>query len=168
MARPTKPISALKRNISAAERARREKAEARLSLGKPPRCPQGLDADARKAFRQLIKELEPTKLLTAADGPALAVLADAIARHRECAALIAAQGPVIQGPRGPMQNPAVLAAAKYSLTIRQYGGLFGLSPESRAKLAASVPAEPEPDPESSKERAKRMFPEVFGRQKKEG
>ncbi len=167
VARPTKPISALKRHISEEERARRESAEARFDTGTLPRCPIWLDASARRVWRRLVGELKNTGLLTGLDTNSLAVLCDAAARHAEAAALVVRDGPVLQGARGPMQNPAVAVAARYAGIVDRLGSRFGLSPESRAKLAATIPAEPEPDPESNAAKAQRMFPEVFGRQKKE-
>lgn len=160
MARPVKPVAAVRSHMGQAERDRREKAEARLTVAAGPlKCPAWLDPAARKVWRPLLAELEQLEIVTNLDVAALAVLADAISRHREAAALVAAQGTVITPEGGrPMQNPAVLIVAKYAGIIRQYGAAFGLDPAARAKLAAGQP-EPEPEPNA----AELMFPEVFGR-----
>jgi P27 family predicted phage terminase small subunit len=160
MARPVKPVAAVSGNITKAERERREKAEARLNVGAGKvRCPAWLDPAARRVWRALVAELKKLELVTNLDVAALAVLADAIARHREAAALVAEQGPVITPEGGrPMQNPAVLIVAKYAGIIRQYGAAFGLDPGGRAKLAATLP-EPEPEPTQFE----MMFGNVLGK-----
>jgi P27 family predicted phage terminase small subunit len=159
MARPVKPVGAVRSHMGKAERDRREKAEARLTVSAGAvRCPPWLDPAARKVWRGLLAELDQLELVTNLDVAALAVLADAIARHREAAALVARDGTVITPEGGrPMQNPGVLIVAKYAGIIRQYGAAFGLDPAARAKLAATMP-EPEPEPTA----AEMMFPEVFG------
>ena len=160
MARPRKPVAAVTGNISKEDRAKREKAEARLNVGAGKvKCPSWLDPAARRVWRALVAELKQLELVTNLDVAALAVLADAIARHREAAALVAEQGTVITlGGGRPIQNPAVLTVAKYAAIIRQYGGAFGLDPSARAKLAASLP-EPEPEPTAFTQ----MFGEVMGK-----
>lgn len=57
-----------------------------------PTCPQWLTGEARKIWRQTIRIVKQMKVLTVADGQALAVYATAFARWRAAEAFIAEHG----------------------------------------------------------------------------
>ena len=119
----------------------RERREAEATLTPPAdaiKSPTWLDTAARRVWKRVAPVLEDLKVLTNIDLDALAVYCDAVARYSECVKIIKKEKLTVAGPMGgKMQNPAVLAAAKYATIIRQFAERFGLTPAARIKLTLS-------------------------------
>lgn len=157
MGRRAKPVELLvlngKKHLTKEEIQKRRDAEAKL---KPPadavKPPSWLSKEARKVWKRVIASLDPLKIVTNADVEQLAMFCDAAARYAECSQIIAKEGIVIIGPKGPMQHPAAVAQAKYATIVTRIGSKFGLDPSGRASLAISK-GDDEPQDE---------FEKVFG------
>lgn len=157
MGRRARPVELLvlngKKHLTKKEiRERREREERLRPAADAVRAPSWLSKEARKIWRRAVKALGPLEILTNADVEQLAVFCDSAARYAECSRLIAEQGIIVDGPRGPMQNPAVSAQAKYAAIVARLGSKFGLDPSGRASIAI-----PKGD-----DKPKDKFEETFG------
>ena len=149
--RRARPVELLvldgKKHLTKAEKREREEREAAI---RPPegklRPPAWLSEAAKKEFRRIVKLMEPTGLLTLAEVDELAVYCDALVRLREATELIERDGLVVEGARGPMQNPAVIVANKYAAIIAKLAPRLGLDPSGRASLAIPREKEKQADP----------------------
>lgn len=155
MGRRARPIELQKlkgNHLTRAEYAARKQAEEQL---RPPndkvKPPAWLDVAARKEWKRVVEALDGLGILTNADINTLAVYCDAAARYAEATRLVRENGTVIETPRGPQQNPAVLAAANYWRIMNQAARALGLDPSARAALAKQK-AQAQPD----------AFEEMFG------
>ena len=157
MGRRAKPVELLvlngKKHLTKKEIQRRRDGEAKLQ---PPadavKPPAWLTKEARKVWKRAVVSLNPLKIVTNADVEQLAMFCDAVARYAECSKIIAKEGIVIEGPKGPMQHPAAVAQAKYAAIVARIGSKFGLDPSGRASLAI-----PKGD-----DKSKDQFEEMFG------
>jgi P27 family predicted phage terminase small subunit len=114
--------------------------EPRPELGVPkPR--RGLPADVRATYRRLAAILKPLHVVTLADGPALELLAGAIAEHDRAAAVIGAVGATYECPTSVgavlhrVRPEVALAADAWRRAAVLLAG-FGLTPASRSKVEA--------------------------------
>src|SRR6266542_124632 len=80
------------------------------------------------------------KVLTAWAVHAFAILCDAIARHAQAARDVALRGPLVEGERGMVKNPAVQLVRDYAGLGATCGGRFGLTTADRAHLLAGEKA----------------------------
>lgn len=134
------------------ELRQRQEAESRL---RPPSDnvtpPSWLSVAAREEFERIVADLAETKILTNADVYTLAVLCDALVRHREATAILDRDGLTAIGANGQqVQHPAVLVATKYAGIIARYAPRFGLDPSGRASLAIPRSEEKQVDPFEAK------------------
>lgn len=110
-------------------------------------APEWLDETALAVWNRLAPSLRSRGVLTAWDVDTFAVLCDAIARHRQAAALVAKAGVLVRGKDNrTVKNPAAQLVRDYAGIVTSYGGRFGLTPADRAQLAI------EPDGERGAER----------------
>lgn len=141
MGRRAQPIEALKKkgktHLTRKQIREREEAEARLKApANAVKPPTWMDMDGRRIWKRLAPYLLSKDLLTNVNLDSLAILCNALARQAECALALQTEGLVIDAPNGGrMQNPYVLVEKKYTDTVRQYAGEFGLTPATLAKLA---------------------------------
>ena len=120
------------------------KREPNPEAGEPP-CPTWLDANAKKEWTRITKELESLGLLTRCDMAALAGYCVAFARVQECAKVIKKHGATYETETGYFrERPEVGMEQKYLALMKQYLAEFGLSPSSRSRI--SVPEKPQVDP----------------------
>ncbi len=99
-----------------------------------------LDGAAIAIWEQLAPDMIAKKVLTAWDVHAFAILCDAIARHAQAARDVALRGPLVEGERGMVKNPAVQLVRDYAGLVATFGGRFGLTPADRAHLLAGEKA----------------------------
>src|SRR5262249_55566620 len=107
-----------------------------------------LDAEARRAWKWLCKELAGMGLLTKADKMAMAALCALWSRWAKAEAAMAREGgPVLAGDQSGIMNyySAWYGVSNKALQLtRRYFALFGLSPSDRAKLAVAPPVDADP------------------------
>ena len=100
-----------------------------------PTCPSHLDANAKKEWRRISKELIALGLLTAVDRAALAAYCAAYSRWIAAEENLQKFGLVVKAPSGyPVQNPYVSIANTAWDHMRKYATEFGLTPASRTRL----------------------------------
>ena len=117
-------------------RADRNKARLEVRTG-IIRAPAGTAPEVRKAFRELVRQLEPAGVLRPADVPLLIQLATALVFERQAAAQLLTEGCTRADDRGRMaKNPAWQVWREAAQTVRQLSAEFGLSPAAREKIGA--------------------------------
>ena len=99
-----------------------------------PTCPNYLDGVAKKKWREIIKVLGNSGLLTKADADAIAVYCTWFARWRDAETKLAKSGAVISGPSGFYQNPYLAIASRAVSEMRKLGKVLGLDPAARQHL----------------------------------
>jgi P27 family predicted phage terminase small subunit len=117
-----------------------------------PEMPRWLSKAARKEWKSIVPILLQMKVLTVADGKALASYCEAVATFEMAQAQIQKFGVTIQLFRenkegelvclGMKTNPAVTIADKQMQRIRAFATEFGLTPASRARLHTDDGGEP--------------------------
>jgi len=101
-----------------------------------PGLPGELDPDVAGVFAELVELLEPTGVLTALDGLALAAFAQAVSTHRRAAALESSVGPLVLDERGqPRQNPANRVRRDAGRDMLRWCAEFGMTPSARSQIA---------------------------------
>jgi P27 family predicted phage terminase small subunit len=112
-----------------------------------PTCPSHLDAEAKKEWRRISKELIAIGLLTSVDRAALAAYCSSYSRWIAAEESIQKFGTVIKSPKSgfPIQNPYVSIANTALDHMRKYAVEFGLTPASRSRLQVD-PAGSQDDP----------------------
>lgn len=102
-----------------------------------PKPPYWIRKDARRIYRDLIRVLEPTRVLTQADGTQLCMLAEAILRYVE--ARDAVESIKVDGrDGGKVRDPALTAESHAASLVHRLSMQFGLTPASRTSLIAGV------------------------------
>ena len=101
-------------------RADRNKARLEVRTG-IIRAPAGTAPEVRKAFRELVRQLEPAGVLRPADVPLLIQLATALVFERQAAAQLLTEGCTRADDRGRMaKNPAWQVWREAAQTVRRY------------------------------------------------
>lgn len=126
----------------AAKRARGETRPSRLNLeapqprNRPPQMPRGMDAGAQAVWRRVVKEMEGTGVILAADADILRLYCEAMAGYAEHRRLLSASGPLIRGSRGRelVVNPLSRIVREERDAVRLLARELGLSPAARAGL----------------------------------
>jgi P27 family predicted phage terminase small subunit len=124
-----------------------------------PEMPEGLSAASQKKWHELLAQLRPMRVITAADGlnlEAICYLYDVFAQSRND---VQENGPQIKVPvmgrKGtpeaetvigwiPKKNPAAAIANEALKTMHSYMAEVGLTPASRSKLHVEQPKTPDP------------------------
>jgi P27 family predicted phage terminase small subunit len=109
----------------------------------PLTCPQHLDAEAKKEWRRVAKELNALGLLTVIDRATLAAYCQAWSRWLKLESIVQQTGevlidvdPVSKKPTGALySNPYFAALNKTLRTLHQFASEFGMSPSSRTRLS---------------------------------
>lgn len=106
----------------------------------PPEKPPWLTAHASEAWDQLVPILQRMRVLTEADGHALALLCATWSRWRECEEFVAEHGEVypIKDRDGKTKElrrfPQAVAGDTHGRALNRYLAEFGLSPASRTRI----------------------------------
>lgn len=127
---------------------------------KAPSCPDHLDAEARREWKRLVKMLLRVRILTEADGLALANLCQAWSTLVKAQTKLNESGLLLKTPSGYIQQSPLLGIVNNCTEkVVKLSREFGLTPSSRSRL--QVP--PEPKPETKLRRILR-----FARERREG
>jgi P27 family predicted phage terminase small subunit len=120
---------------------------------KAPACPDHLDAEAKREWKRLVKLLLRTRVLTEADGLALANLCQAWSTLVKAQKKLNESGLLLKTPSGYVQQSPLLGIVNNCTEkVVKLSREFGLTPSSRSRL--EVP--PEPKPETAMGRFLRM------------
>lgn len=102
-----------------------------------PKAPFWIRKESRRHYRELVKLLEPTGVLTHADGYMLAMLAEAFTRYIE--ARDAVVSIKVAGRDGGMvRDQALTVEAHTRADVHRLSMQFGLTPASRASLVVGA------------------------------
>lgn len=105
-----------------------------------PKCPDWLDAEAKKEWRRMARTLEALGILTEIDRAAFAGYCQAYARWKESEEFISKHGTIVKTPSGYWQQvPQVSIAQTYLKILNRFCGDFGLTPSSRSRIIADKP-----------------------------
>lgn len=114
---------------------------------KAPKCPTWLDAEAKKEWRRLSKQLEELGVLTQVDMAAFAGYCEAYSRLKEAEEFISKHGTIVKTPSGYWQQvPQVSIAQTYLKIMIKFCEQFGLTPSSRSRIVADKNADEGEDP----------------------
>ncbi len=103
-----------------------------------PRCPQHLDAEARREWRRVSRELYDMGVLSLVDRPALAIYCQAWSRWVRAEKLMHKSGEVLKakGSGALYQNPYLAVANKAMEQMARFLAEFGMTPVSRTRVHA--------------------------------
>jgi P27 family predicted phage terminase small subunit len=100
-----------------------------------PKCPGHLDHTARAEWRRLLPILERMRVLTEADGAALAIYCAAFSRCRLAEREIGNYGLLVLQENGILKrNPAEVIVAECEATMARVLVEFGLTPSARTRV----------------------------------
>jgi P27 family predicted phage terminase small subunit len=138
--RPRKP---LKLKLIEGNRGKRKLPETELKPVGKARCPRHLSKTAKAEWRRLAPKLEKLGLLTAIDGPALALYCQAYARWVEAEKHLENEDPVIESETGTaIYNPWWAVSNKAVQQMHKILGEFGMTPSTRSRVTiAEAPTE---------------------------
>lgn len=130
-----------KSHLSKNEIEQRQEQESKLKeLPKDKiRPPTWLNKEAKKIFKQIVKDLEATELLANVDVLMLSILADTSARYIKNAVILDDENSIVEhtnksGATNKIENPRIKSQRKDAELIKKYSSEFGLSTASRLKL----------------------------------
>ena len=104
---------------------------------KAPKCPNWLEAEAKKEWRRMSKHLELMGLLTEVDMAAFGGYCQAYARWKEAEEFISKHGSIVKTPSGYWQQvPQVNIASNYLKIMGKFCEQFGLTPSARSRIVA--------------------------------
>ena len=104
---------------------------------KAPACPKWLDAEAKKEWRRLAKQMEAMGILTEVDMAAFAGYCQAYARWKQAEERITDRGLVMRTPSVYAQQvPYISIAQQYLRLMNQFAEQFGLTPAARSRIIA--------------------------------
>ena len=104
-----------------------------------PRCPEHIDERARTEWKRLVPILRRMKVLTEADGIALANLCQTYSTMIKAQAKLNELGILYKAPSGyVMQSPLFSVVNQCIETINRLTREFGLTPASRSRIIADV------------------------------
>lgn len=98
-----------------------------------PPPPAGIVGPGVGIWEQVIAELWP-RGLRESDLEGVRMMVVAAVRHRQAAASIDEYGIIVEGPRGPMVNPAVRVEKDSAATFIRLAEAFGLTLAARLRL----------------------------------
>lgn len=141
MGRTPKNASQLEGNLSKEEKEKRAEVEKKLQgESKPqPTSPANLDNMAKAYYREILKTI-PEDILNFTDTYYIMICADALSKMKQCQAIIAEQGLVVEytnkgGFANISENKAVSIYHKYAGLLDKFGAKIGLSASDRAKIS---------------------------------
>ncbi|MEG2198100.1 MAG: phage terminase small subunit P27 family [Cellulosilyticaceae bacterium] len=111
---------------------------------KASKCPTWLEAEAKKEWRRISKQLEQLGVLTEVDMAAFAGYCQAYARWKEAEEFITKHGTIVKTPSGYWQQvPQVSIAQTYLKIMNKFCEQFGLTPSSRTRINVNKVVEEE-------------------------
>ena len=105
---------------------------------KAPRCPTWLEAEAKKEWKRLAKQMELLGILTEMDMTAFAGYCQSYARWKEAEEFISKHGTIVKTPSGYWQQVPQVSIAQTNLKLMlRFSEEFGLTPSSRSRIAVA-------------------------------
>lgn len=158
MGRNPKPLHQVKGHLTKKQKLEREEKEQKVSnrLRRDRiRPPTWLNDKAKKMFRDMVKQLEDTELLTNLDVNGLAQYCDLHARMLELRTEVEEKGYTLvnENSRGGttyVTNPALTALNSTIKLLQAYESKFGLTVYDRTKIALKDEKPKESDPVSDR------------------
>ena len=126
-------------------------ADDQATAAPPPNCPRHLDAEARKEWRRVTKQMRDAGTLDGRDRALLAVYCQAWSRLVHAETEMAKTGPLVTvrraqpvadqqaAPSMPVQSPWLPVINRAVEQLQRIAGELGLSPISRTRIKASKP-----------------------------
>jgi len=109
-----------------------------------PKPPTWLDKEARAEWHRIVPDLEASGILCEVDRAALALLCDAWSVYVRAQHEVSTRGITVETPAGGVQkNPAVTVMEGAHDRWKRMCEQFGLTPQSRSRIRAPKPAEPQ-------------------------
>ncbi len=114
-----------------------------------PTPPGQLSASAKSIWRREGRRLVQAGVFTIADAPAFAAWCQSYARWLEMVEMLNRTGPILRVEEAPgfRINPLVSAVRDAQADFIRAGVEFGLTPSSRSRVKATLPARPASDGE---------------------
>ena len=107
-----------------------------------PKCPAHLDESARKEWKRLVPVLRRMRVLTEADGMALANLCQTYSTMIKAQVKLSELGLLYKSPSGyVMQSPLLNVVNQCIDTITKLSREFGLTPAARSRIIARIEEE---------------------------
>ena len=111
-----------------------------------PRCPEHLDAEAKKEWKRLVPILRRMRVLTEADGMTLANLCQTWSTMMKAQEKLTEMGILYKSPSGYIQQSPLFSMVNQCIdTITKLSREFGLTPAARSRIVAQTETEPEDD-----------------------
>lgn len=111
-----------------------------------PTAPECLSEKASAKWLELIPILQAMRVLTVADGEALARYCQIWARNQEAEEFLATNSPITLGSQGsPIKHPYVAIASDTARLLSRLEQEFGLTPSARTALKTTGPEKPKED-----------------------
>lgn len=109
-------------------------------IGEAPTCPAWLSSDAKKHFRDIVKQLTAAGLIAKIDQGALAILATSYARMKEAETQMQEHGEFQETPNGYQQlAPWAIAWDRHSKQYEKLCVKFGITVAGRQRLRMENP-----------------------------
>lgn len=111
------------------------------------KMPVGLSTEAKKHWKQVVKQLNEARIITNLDSVALGMYCEEYATWSTAHAAIAKHGSVIKGKGGfPVQSPYMNIANKAFEHMRGMLIEFGMTPSSRTRISTVDDGKEDDDP----------------------
>lgn len=129
-----------KSHLTKAEIERRQENEKQLEKldSSKIRPPKWLGKDAKKVFKDIVKEMRVLDILVNVDVYGLAIIADAMEKYIMCTVTLHSEElkiiTVTKFGEKLVENPTIGTQRKYAEIFNKYAANFGLSPASRLKI----------------------------------
>lgn len=144
MARPRKPASLnLSKKYTKAEKEEMAEMEEQLkgNFDDVKHIPEHLDELGQQYYKFIVEELEVSSLLSNLDIPLIEQTADSLSKMRQADEIINEEGIMLKeydrnGHEVRKEHPMVNTKDKYQKQFRALSTQLGMSPSSRAELAA--------------------------------
>src|SRR5260370_35174381 len=135
---------------SAIARAEGNPGKRRLNDSEPqprattPRCPDHLDALAKKEWKRLVPVLRRMKVLTEADGMTVANLCQIWSKMVQAQKKLTEMGILYKSPSGYIQQSPLFSMVNNCIdTVTKLSRELGLTPAARSRMVAQTETEPE-------------------------
>ena len=149
MAKASKPVALMQKNLTKEERELREEAEAKVE-GKSDlvfEAPTDLVKEEKEVYLFLVNELKELNIINNLDIELLKMTSNAVVELRKARVNVRKYGQLIQKPDGSLQkNPAITILRDYESIFNRCCRELCLSPQSRmalSKMMADIQANSE-------------------------
>lgn len=133
-----KPLPTHLKAIKGTTRASRRNRDEPMPAADNIEMPEGMSADARMQWSQVLTQLKDAGVLTNVDVPALRLYCEAFARWKLAHERIAKEGPVVKSRNGfAVQSPYLHVANKSFDQMLKILTEFGMTPSSRSRVKTS-------------------------------